>query len=123
MQPNPQNPLIIPVPSDRLWFDPMALTVNTSIVMTDVVMGMGTVHQIAPQDSRRYSIGFFGPVPLTSIFVAPWPNVDTLRIGELTNDIPYWFTKLFDHGILVCNEWYGISLSPTTIRRVELIRN
>jgi hypothetical protein len=116
----PEKTIILP--SDRLWFDPMALTINTSLVMNEFTMVMNSVVQVATANARRIAIGFFQPSPGIQVSVAPWPDVAAFQFDQQAIAQKLMMYNLFTHGIVVCSAWYINPPGAGPLRVLEWLR-
>lgn len=110
------------VPSDRLWFDPMALNVNTYSQLTNVAVPMSINTKLCGDNQRRWGLAFIGITPAQTIQCSPWPDVDSYVFLQSTISIALPFMTLFSFGPLVMNAWYCRIAAVTTVRVVELLR-
>lgn len=112
-----------PQPTDRLWFDPRVLALNTSLVQTDYTLVGGAVTQIAKPSVRRVMVGFYFTPLATNVNISPWPDVNDFAFINYVNSTQLtWFT-LFDFGPLVMNGWFALTAFSNTVRVVEITRN
>jgi hypothetical protein len=110
------------IPSDRLWFDPAALNVNTYFQFTDVLVQMSTDTPLLTPNPRRWGIGFCRNTIGTFIQVAPWPDVNAFVFSATTLSSDIQFMTLKDFGPIITSGWWGRTTATITVRVVELIR-
>lgn len=123
---SPVGPRLLPrqpQSSDRLWFDPKALALNTSLVQTDYALAGGAVTRIAVPSVRRVMIGFYFTPLATNINISPWPDVSDFAFINYVNSSQLTWYTLFSHGPLIMNGWYALAAFPNTVRVVEIVRN
>lgn len=118
----PKPPRVIAVPSDRAWFDPRLLTAATSLLQYDYQIQTTVKAQIAVPNPSRIAIAISADISATSCSVGPWPDVDAIWMFQPTTTQPTGFFNLFQHGLIVCNQWWVLSGNPGMIRVNEWIR-
>lgn len=118
----PQPPRVIPVPSDRLWFDPRLITAATQLKTTDYTGAAGQVILVAPSNPGRMAVGFAAPQMGGSQLVSPWPDVNVwLGITVAPGNEFKWY-DLFRYTALVTGPWYAYSTTGIQIRVLEVFR-
>lgn len=111
------------VPSDRAWFDPLLLTLNTSIEISAVAMGVGLTKAICAANARRWAIGMFSGGGAGTLKFAPWPDIANGYFLPGVSGQPFQWYTLWEYGPLVCSQWWGTFSGGGNLRVVELIRN
>ena len=112
-----------PQATDRLWFDPRVLALNTSIVQTDYTIAGNVNTLIAVPSIRRVMVGFFFGSVASSIDIAPWPDVDQFVLLTYSAPSKTNWINLFDFGPLLGNGWFARTSFPNTVRVIEVVRN
>ena len=121
--PSNESNIIQAISSDRLWFDPLMLTIATSVRISNIVMVGNVAAILAPSDPNRWGVGFYQGTAGTSLSVAPWPDLQNAVMFASTISITIPFLTLFNLGPLVSSQWWGLPGFNATIRVVELLRN
>lgn len=108
--------------SDRIWLDPLFVTVNSEVLVATVAMPAGFKVRLCTVAARRYMVGFVPPGGGTGFSVAPYsdPNGFPLAASSLTVQA-YWF-KLFDYGPLVTLDWWGFCSSAQNVQVIQVLR-
>lgn len=109
-----------PILSRVSWADPTYMLATSQWITNDFTIVINTTERIAINNPRRWAIGFaMSPPTVNTIQVAPWE--DAQAFGKLiTVDFrDSWYT-IFEHGPMVCGEWYGFTNFGNSVRVVEV---
>lgn len=112
----------LPVPSDRLWFDPAAVGRSLVPRMSTFTAVGGVAEKAAPFNPMRWAVGFMlqsGGGFNARVF--PDPSVETSFGVELSSSVLSWF-NLTTYGPLVSSDWWLFASPLAVIQVVEIVR-
>lgn len=115
--------IIVPVPSDRLWFDPRVIMSACQMTTQDIDTATGVITMVATADASRVAIGFsLLAGTIGTLDVGPWTDPDIASFVRINGGVPQWF-YLHEHLNVVCQEWFGVSLVGASVRVTTIRRN
>lgn len=115
--------IIVPVPSDRLWFDPKVIAVACDLVINDVDLTTGNPVLIATEDSSRVAIGIALPSGIvTGLSYGPWSDPQNYAQKLTSPPLIDWY-YLHEHLNLVQHAWYAFAGAAPTLRVITVRRN
>lgn len=114
---------LVPVPSDRAWFDPKLMMASTEWRQSDVPLANNVVTQVIAASPVRIMLGFaFYKLGSPDLEISPWPDWATFQGWILASNRSLWFT-LFENGQLVNQAWYTNSVGADSfVRVIEILR-
>lgn len=115
-----------PIPTVRAtlyrptWADPGFALATTEDSRTDVVVLSGAPVQLVRPNPKRIALGFVVPFNQGVDFkLGPWSDVNVIGIIPPNTGTLVWYT-LFEHGTIVCRDWWANTANTVTVRVIEI---
>jgi hypothetical protein len=115
--------IIVPVPSDRLWFDPRVIMAACDVQYSTIDLTLTAITLLAPADPTRVAIGIMLPRTITPLSgYGPWPDPDQWSLAGFASGQMAWF-DVHKYLNMVNLAWYCFGDGTTLARVVTVRRN